>query len=388
MRASESARQVPPSGIREIVNLVASRPPGSVLRLEVGEPDVPTSAHIVRAAVAAAESGVGYTQSAGTLELRAALSDRLRRVMDVEVPPERVVVTQGGVQGSGAVIWALAEPGDEVLVPDPGWPNFEMQVRLRGALPVRYPLRPAAGFVPDPDEVLALVTERTRLLVINSPGNPTGAVFPPDVVQALVMGAARRGVPVLSDEVYDELVFEGRPSRAMAVDPDAVVSLHSFSKTYAMTGWRVGYVAAPPWLAPVLATLQEPLVSCISGVSQAAALAAVLGPQDFVTTMRDTYRARRDLTVAALARHGLAVVRPQGAFYAMVGLAPGVDSRLAALDLLHDGVAVAPGSAFGDVAADHVRLSLASSEATLTAAVERIAAWAERTSVGAALGQA
>ncbi len=388
MRASESARQVPPSGIREIVNLVAARSPGSVLRLEVGEPDVPTPGHIVRAAVACAEAGVGYTQSAGTLELRSALGERLSRVMAVDVPPERVVVTQGGVQGSAAVIWALAEPGDEVLVPDPGWPNFEMQVRFRGARPVRYPLRPSAGFVPDPDEVLALITARTRLLVLNSPGNPTGAVFPPAVVRALVEGAARRGVAVLSDEVYDELVFEGDATRAMAIDPDAVVSLHSFSKTYAMTGWRVGYVAAPPWLAPVLATLQEPLVSCISAVSQAAALAAVRGPQDFVATMRDTYRTRRDLTVAALVRHGLAVVRPQGAFYAMVGLAPGVDSRLAALDLLGDGVAVAPGTAFGEVAADHIRLSLASSEATLAAAVERIAAWAERTGVGAALGQA
>ncbi len=223
------------------------------------------------------------------------------------------------------------------------------------------------------------------MIVLNSPGNPTGTVFPPDVVRAIVELAARRDMWVLTDEVYDELVFEGEAANAAQHGRDGVVAVYSFSKTYAMTGWRVGYVAAPEELSALLGTVQEPLLSCISGVSQHAALAALEGPQDCVASMRDSYRARRDLLVGLLRDGGFEVVEPHGAFYQMLPLAPGADSRRAALDLLGDGVAVAPGTAFGAVAADHFRLSLASSEAVLREAVERIVEWAERTDRGLAL---
>jgi aspartate/methionine/tyrosine aminotransferase len=299
--------------------------------------------------------------------------------------PNEIVVTQGGVQGVSAVFAAILSPGDEVLIPDPAWPNYEMLVLLRGAVPVHYSLPPSQDFVPDPSEIEARVTPRTRAIVFNSPANPTGAVIGSEVVEALVRVAERRGIWLLSDEVYDELIFEGEPANAAQYGRDLVIGVYSFSKNYAMTGWRVGYVAVPKPLATLLTTIQEPLVSCISGVSQYAALAALDGPQDCVADMRAAYQSRRDLMVSLLTDAGFDVVRPRGAFYQMLPFAPGVDSRAAALDLVDNGVAVAPGTAFGSVAADHARLSLASSEQTIRGAVERIAAWAERTERGAAL---
>jgi aspartate aminotransferase len=382
---SPLALGVSPSGIREIVNLVATRPAGEVLRLEIGEPDFATPAHVVEAAVEAARRGVGYTQSFGILPLREALRERIRRVGGLEYGPDEITVTQGGVQGVSAVFASLLSPGDEVLIPDPAWPNYEMLARLRGAVPVAYPLLPGDGFVPDPEDVAARITSRTKVIVLNSPGNPTGTVFPAEIVRAIVELGARRGVWVLSDEVYDELVFEGTPANAAQYGPDGVVGVYSFSKTYAMTGWRVGYVAAPKALAALLGTVQEPLLSCISGVSQHAALAALQGPQQCVADMRESYRNRRDVLVGLLRAGGFEVVEPHGAFYQMLPLAPGADARLAALDLLGDGVSVAPGTAFGAVAADHFRLSLASSEPVLRQAVERILDWAGRTDRGAAL---
>ena len=382
------AVQVPPSGIREIVNLVVNRPVGSVLRLEVGEPNFPTPAHIVDAASAAAHQWTGYTQSSGTLALREEIAAALHRRAGLTYSPNELCVSQGGGQGLSALCGALLDPGDEVLVPDPGWPNYEMLALLRGAVPVRYPLRPGDRFVPDPVEIEALCSPRTRMIVLNSPSNPTGAVFPGPVVEAIVQMAQRRGIWLVSDEVYDELIYDGAPANAASYDPDreTVIGLYSFSKTYAMTGWRVGYVASNPRVTQLLQTIQEPLLSCISSVSQEAALAALRGPQDAVAEMRDAYRSRRDLLVGALTNAGFEVLRPDGAFYLMLALAPGVDSRFAALDLLeHHAVAVAPGSAFGDVASDHFRLSLASSEETLLEAAARITAWSDRTGRGAAL---
>lgn len=375
---SARAQAVPASGIREILDAAVGLG-GDVLRLEIGEPDSRTPLHIVEAAHAAATAGVGYTQSAGGLPLREVLAARTSTLTGHPCPVEQIVVTQGGVQGCALVVAALVSPGDEVLIPDPAWPNFEMQTLLCGGAPVRYPLRPEAGFLPDPDEIAGLITERTRVLVLNSPSNPTGAVFPADLVERIVDVAARRGVTVLSDEVYDQLVFEGSACNAVAYDPDNVVGLYSMSKTYAMTGWRVGYVAAPDWLARTLVRLQEAQLSCVSGVSQAAALAAVTGPQDVVAVMRATYLRRRDAAVDLCRSAGVDVVTPHGAFYLMYPFAPGTESRRAALDLVEAGVAVAPGSAFGETARDFARVSLCVDDAVLTAGLSRLISWDERT---------
>jgi aspartate/methionine/tyrosine aminotransferase len=281
------------------------------------------------------------------------------------------------------VFSTVVAPGDEVLIPDPGFASYTVMVPLHAALAVPYALRASAGFVPDPDEIARLVTPRTKLIVINSPGNPTGAVFPQDVVQALVRIAQKNDITL----IYDELIFDGFAANAAKYDPEHVVGVYSFSKTYAMTGWRVGYIACDRELAQVLAKVQVPLISCVSAVSQAAALAALTGPQDCVTEMRDAYRTRRDLVVRLLTDAGIRVRVPQGAFYLMFPLASGVDSRRAALDLVEHGVAVAPGSAFGRVAADCLRISLAASEATLREGIDRILAWYRKTDGGAALSK-
>ena len=379
------ARRVPPSGIREIVNLVMARPDAGIIRLEVGEPDLPIEPHIVAAAQEAAALGVGYTQSFGIAALREAIVERLRRVAGLSYAADEIVVGQGGVQAMSVTFAALLDAGDEVLLPDPAWPNYAMTALLRGAVAVPYALPASNGFLPDVDQLRALITERTRLIVINSPANPTGAVFPAELVASIVELAAEHDLWVLSDEVYDELVFEGTMANAAQYDRERVVGIYSFSKTYSMTGWRVGYAACPRPLAELLGTLQEPMLSCISGVSQYAALAALQGPQDGVARKREVYRARRDLVGDLLRDGGFDAVRPAGAFYQMVPLAPGTDSRQAALDLVEHGVATAPGSAFGEVAADQLRLSLAASEEALRGGIERLVAWAQSTAAGASL---
>jgi aspartate aminotransferase len=382
-RLSAYAAAVPPSGIREIAHLVAGRT--DVLHLEYGEPDFNAAPHVVAAAAAAAEAGARYTPTPGPLPLRAALAEKLAAVQGLTYAPEQVVVTAGGAQALAAVFAACVEPGDEVMVPDPGFPNFAMLAALHGARVVPYPLHPAAGFRPDPDGMRALLTPRTKLLVLNSPSNPTGAVLPAGDVQRIVESAAANGTLVLSDEVYDQLIFDGEPTAAATYAPEWVVGVYSFSKSYAMTGWRLGYLAAAGEIAAVIARLQEPLISCTSALAQAGAMAALTGPDDALRQMRDAYRRRRDLVVAGLAAAGVDVPTPEGAFYCMFPLADGVDSRLAALALIEDGVACAPGSAFGAVARSHLRLSLAAADSVLSDAVQRLTAWASRTDRGASV---
>jgi aspartate aminotransferase len=380
-RLARNAELVPGSGIREILDTVMRRGV-DVLRLELGEPDFLAPAHVVDAAARAAAGGARYTQSAGELPLRKAFAARVSRLAGTDYAPAQIVATQGGVQGCALAFAALVSPGDEVLIPDPAWPNFEMQALLNGAKPVRYALRAEAGFLPDLAEVAALITDRTRVMVINSPSNPTGAVFPASLVRDLVHLAADRGVTVLSDEVYDELIFEGSPCNAVSYAPDNVVGVYSLSKTYAMTGWRVGYVASPSWLSPALTRLQEAQLSCVSQVSQAAALAAVTGPQDVVGVMRESYRQRRDAAMAICTDAGVDVVRPNGAFYLMFPFAAGVDGRDAALALIDEGIAVAPGTAFGQSARSFARLSLAVDLPVLTEALRRLTDWHRRTAGG------
>jgi aspartate/methionine/tyrosine aminotransferase len=382
-RLSAYAAAVPPSGIREIAHLVAGR--DDVLHLEYGEPDFNAAPHIVAAATAAAEAGARYTPTPGPMQLRAALAAKLAAVQGLSYRPEQVVVTAGGAQALAAVFAATVVPGDEVMLPDPGFPNFRMLAVLHGARVVPYRLDPAAGFQPDPEEIERLLTPRTRLLVLNSPSNPTGAVVTAAAVERIVAAAAGNGTFVLSDEVYDQLVFDGTPVAAARFAPEWVVGVYSFSKSYAMTGWRLGYLAAADDVAATIARIQEPLISCTSALAQAGAMAALSGPEEPVGSMQAAYRRRRDLVVDRLRGAGMDVAVPQGAFYCMYPLSPGVDSRLAALALVHEGVACAPGSAFGDVARSHLRLSLAAADDVLLEAVDRLTAWSTRTDGGATL---
>lgn len=370
---ARSPREMPGSGIREVVNLAVTMP--HVIRLEVGEPNFPTPQHIVDAAFRAAQEGfTKYTQSAGLLSLRELIAERVSPTRGHPVTPAQVNVTVGAVQGMVAAFVALLEPGDEVLVPDPGWPNYEMAARIREAVPVRYPLFPENGFLPKLDGLEARVTDRTKLLVLNSPANPTGAVFPPEFVKVLVDFAQRHNLYVLADEVYERLVFEGAHISPARYDPERVVSLYSFSKTYAMTGWRIGYVVANDAISQVITKVQEPLISCVSSVAQKAAEAALLGPQDCVREMLEAYRERRNAIVEVLKAYDAHLYTPRGAFYIMVDIRrSGQESREFALALLNERtVAVAPGTAFGDVGRYLVRVSLATEQGALIEGVQRL----------------
>jgi aspartate aminotransferase len=372
---SSIASSMPVSRIREVMELAWKDP--EAVHLEVGEPDFPTPEHVVEAAYEAARTGhTRYAPNAGLPELREALADKVTRRNSYEARPDQVVVTQGGIQALYLVLLALLEPGDEVLLPDPAWPNFRMIAHLLGARVLPYPLVSEGDFLPRLEDLERLVTPRTRAILVNSPSNPLGTVVPRELLETLLAFARQRGLWYISDEVYDEVVFDDAFASAGAVaDPgDRLVSIYSFSKVYAMTGWRVGYLVAPPDLAKLLTGMQEPIVSCVNTPAQMAALAAVTGPQDVVRKMREAYKTRRDELLEVLDRGGLPSSRPSGAFYVWTDVSaagvPSMDFARALIEREH--VAVAPGSAFGELGQGYVRLSLASSREDLLDGASRL----------------
>jgi aspartate aminotransferase len=379
------AEAIPAQQVRAIIDLVMSRE--DVLRLEMGQPNFPTPEHIVEAAVSSVRAGSGYTYAAGTKELRAALAEHATTQTGIATSPAQVIVTQGGVQGVDLVHSVLVRAGDEVLLPDPAWPNFAMSILLHGATPVAYPLVGEQGFQPDVEALEALITPRTSLLILNSPGNPTGTVIADATVQRIVELAAAHEIAVLSDEVYDALVFDGRePANSRRYAPDDVIALHSFSKTYAMTGWRVGWIVVPPHLAAVAERAQEPHLSCLPTFTQAGALAAITGDQAPLEAMQRAYQRRRDLAVEAFETAAVPFVRPEGAFYLMFPLGPGASAWDATIDLIErHQVAVSPGTGYGRRSADYLRISLASSDDDLVEGIRRIGTWYQDTEAGLAL---
>lgn len=340
------AAAIPPSGIRALANAAWATP--DALHLEFGEPDFDTPAHIVEAAGRAARQGrTRYSPSAGLPALREAVTEKLARDNGLDgVAADQVLITPGGVGGLACAYRAVLDAGDEILVPGPGWPNLASIALTVGARPVFY------GSLKDLD---ALVTDRTRAVVINTPSNPTGAVLEAADQAALGAWAASRGLWVIADECYDQLWFD-RPNTTFAVAAPGVpaITVFSFSKTYAMTGWRLGYTVAPAEVTARMTRVLETVGSSVSTPTQWAGVTALTGPQETVTRMRDAYRDRRDAAVATATELGLAHTAPAGAFYLWL------DSDVDALDLLRaTGVAVAPGTAFGPGGAGHLRVSLA-----------------------------
>jgi aspartate/methionine/tyrosine aminotransferase len=373
---SRSASAMRRSGIREVHDLAMSRP--GVLHLEIGEPDFPTPAHVVEAgARALAEGYTKYTVNRGLPELRDAIRVKLAERNGIEASLEQIVVTTGGVSALMETLIALVEPGEGILIPDPAWPNYEMMASALNATPLRYPLERSADFEPDLDALATLAGRaRAKVIVINSPGNPTGAVWSRETIERVLEIAREHDLYLVSDEVYEEIVFEGtHVSPATLDDEGRVITVFSASKTYAMTGWRLGYLVASAELAELISKVQEPVVSCAAAVSQKAFEAALTGPQDCVVQMREAYRSRRDLTVEAIRESGLFVTEPRGAFYifADIGRATEDTYAFARWLVVEHGVAVAPGETFGSRAVGLVRLSLAAASETLDEGVARLA---------------
>ncbi len=380
-RYPEAIVSMPRSGIRVVMDLAWEV--GDVLHLEVGEPDFPTPDSVVEAAVAAARDGfTKYTPNTGILPLREALVDKLARANGIVTTPDQIVVTSGAVAALACAFIATVPAGSDVLLPDPGWPNYAMQLHIMDARPVYYPLRPENGFEPNLDELEALLTPRTRALLINSPSNPIGSVWRAETVQAIVDFALRHDLVLISDEVYERIIFDGRHvSPATFAPPDApIISIYSFSKTYAMTGWRVGYAVAPPPINELIARLQEPTVSCGCSISQKAALAALALDPSVIETMVAAYRQRRDVAQAILCESGVRAFLPQGAFYMWIDISgSGRTSYDFARSLINENrVAVAPGATFGPGSDGWIRISLANSVETIATGCRRIAGFLGR----------
>lgn len=372
---STSVRDLPRSGIRRVFDEASKYP--DCIRLEVGEPSFPTPEHVKRAAEAAMRDDfTKYTPNAGIPELREALAIKLRERNGIESTADDIVVTTGAVTSVFTTLSALVDPGDEVLVPDPSWPNYVQMTLLLGARPAHYSLALEDDLVPTPAAIEAAITPRSKVLILNSPGNPTGAVIGRDRLLKILDVARRHDLWVISDEVYDEIWFEEPPTSLQPLDTDGrVISVFSFSKTYAMTGWRVGYLVGPESIVASVLRTQEPINSCVNSIAQRAAIAAVTGDQTCVSEMRAAYGRRAALVTAILDAHGIPYATPRGAFYAMVDISrPGIpDTELISRLIHEERVAIVPGSAFGPMSGNFARISLASSEADLEMGVTRVA---------------
>ena len=369
------------SGIREIADEAIRRP--GTIRLDVGQPDFPTPQHVKDAGKRAIdENKTFYTHTQGLLSLREKLVDKLARVNGIKTTPEAIACGPGGVGAIAAMFAAVLEQGDEVLLPDPGWPNYRMMLPWLGTRGIFYPCPPEYGFQPDLESLARLISPRTKILVVNSPNNPTGAVYPEATVAAMIDLAQSHNLWLLSDECYDQIVFDGSwtsPAK-LAPDDDRIVTAFTFSKTYAMTGWRLGYIAGSVDLIDTATKVLESNSSCVSTITQVAAEAALTGPQDCVGEMVSAYRRRRDLVVDILKDAELLISEPTGAFYIMADVSlRGLPAREFSFALLREqGVSAAPGTAFGEVASEAVRISLASSEADLREGVGRLARFVHR----------
>lgn len=363
-----------------------------VISLSLGEPDFPTPAYVVEAAHAAALRGeTKYPPLSGTAALRAAVAEKYLRDQNLAVSPEDILVTNGGKQGIFNVLMAVLDDGDEVIIPAPAWAGYEQTVNFCGGRPVFVDCPAARDFVLQPADLQAAITPRTRILLLNYPNNPTGAAIDAAGLEALAAVLRRHpDIWVLSDDIYEKLLFDGRSYATLAaVAPDLagrIVTLTGVSKSYAMTGWRIGFCAGPPALIKAAALVQATATSGVSTVGQAAALAALTGEQDILAERCAAYQARRDLVVAALrAIPGMVCHMPAGAFYVFPdvsaffgrhtpsGTLIADDAGFATALLEEAHVAVVQGGAFA--APGFVRISTATGPKILAAACTRVAAF-------------
>jgi len=350
-----------------------------VIHLEIGEPDFDTPRHVSQAAARALldEGATHYTAATGIGPLREAIAADVRTRKGIDATPEQVIVTPGAKPIMFFAMLALVEGGDEVIYPNPGFPIYESMAAYAGGTPVAARLRESNDFRMDVDEVGSLVTDRTRLIVINSPHNPTGSILTDDDLRAIARIAVERDLVILADEIYGRLQYEGEPL-SIATLPgmaDRTITLDGFSKTYAMTGWRLGYGVVPEWLVPAFSRLVINSVSCTNAFAQAGAVEALTGPQDEADAMRAEFIARRSLIVDGLnSIEGVSCVLPAGAFYAFpsIGSFERTSAEIADHLLYDAGVCGLAGTAFGAHGEGYLRFSYANSRENIARAIERV----------------
>ena len=362
-----------------------------VINLGIGQPDFQTPGHIVEAAIKALRDGHhGYTPATGLLACREAVVRRTLTTTGVEVSPENVMILPGGKPTMFAAILMFGEPGAEILYPDPGFPIYRSMIEFTGARPVPVPIREENGFAFSAEETLSLITPKTRLLILNSPANPTGGVTPRSEIENLVKGLERHpGVAILSDEIYDVMTYDGARHTSLLTFPEIrerLVLLNGWSKTWAMTGWRMGWSIWPnsaqgAHLYDKVRKLAVNCWSCVNAPSQFAGIAAIDGPQDEVDKMMRAFDRRRKVVVEGLnALPGVSCITPKGAFYAFPNVsATGWKAKKLASALLEEtGVALIGGPDFGVLGEGYVRLSYANSEENILRAIERIGLFLEK----------
>ncbi|PNH86696.1 aspartate aminotransferase [Arthrobacter sp. AFG20] len=376
---SAHIRDVPVNQIREITE-AAWRTPGALI-LSIGEPGFPLPRHVLDAGIACLDRDeTNYTPNGGIPPLREAFAARFREQSGVDIGADRVYVVDGAQQGLHFAMSLLLAPGDEILIPNPGYPTFGMTSRLLHAVPVEYPLYPAHDFQPRIADVEALITDRTRVLMLNSPSNPLGAVLREDLTRELVELARRHDLWIISDECYEAFTYDVphvSPARFDSTDPGEarVFTSLTLSKTYGLTGLRIGALICPPGLEQRMNNVMEAIVSCVASPSQYAALAALTGPQDYVAQAHAHYRANRDAASAVLAEKGIPYLSAQGAFYlwADVSHVSGGNVRAWVKQFLAEaGVSFAPGTAFGSIGEGWIRIALCGEQSELVEGVGRL----------------
>jgi len=351
-----------------------------IINLGIGQPDFRTPEHIVEAAAKALRDGHhGYTPANGILALREAVSADLHRRFGATVSPDEVMIMPGGKPTMFMSILMFGEPGVEIMYPDPGFPIYRSMIEYTGATPVPIPIREENGFAFSAEETLGLITSKTRLIIINSPANPTGGVTPKADVETFVAGMEKwPEVAVMSDEIYDQLIYDGQEHVTLLNYPsirDRLILLNGWSKTYAMTGWRLGYAVWPGKLYDYARKLAVNLHSCVNAPTQYAGIAALTGPQDAVAHMRAEFDKRRKLVVEGLNKlPGVSCITPKGAFYAFPNIKQtGWKAKPLANALLDEtGVALIGGPDFGILGEGYLRLSYANSAENILRALERV----------------
>ncbi len=352
-----------------------------VINLGIGQPDFPTPDNIVEAGMKAMRDGHhGYTPATGILPLREAVSGDLHHRFGAEVSPENVLIVPGGKVTMFAAILMFGEPGAEILYPDPGFPIYRSMIEYTGATPVPIPIREENGFAFSAEETLALLNSKTRLVIINSPANPCGGVTPKTEIDTLVAGlAAHPDIAIMSDEIYDQMLYDGETHTSLMSYPeirDRLILLNGWSKTYAMTGWRLGYSVWPSDLYDMARKLAVNAWSCVNAPAQFAAIEALTGPQDAVGMMLAEFDVRRRLVVDLLNDlPGVSCITPKGAFYAFPNItATGWKAKELASALLEEtGVATIGGPDFGILGEGYIRLSYANSQENISIALGRMA---------------
>lgn len=377
MEFNSNLKKIKPSGIRKLFDLAQEKK--DLVSFGIGEPDFVTPIHIREAAKKALDEGyTRYTPNLGFPEFRKVLAIKLNQKNKISVTPEEVVVTSGGTEALFFSFYILLNPRDEVIIPDPGFVTYESQVYFAGGTPVHFPLRGENIFHPNLEELKNCVTPKTKAILLNSPSNPTGASFNEEELLAIAQLAQEKDLFVISDELYEDIVYDGRKHISIASLPgmkERTISIFGFSKSYAMTGWRLAYLAAPLNLVKEIAKLLQNTAVCANSVAQRAGLAAIQGSQDCVKEMFTAYNKRRNVLTKGLNEiSGLSCHAPEGTFYTFVNIKKtGMTSEELSMYLLEEcKVVTVPGTSFGKQGEGYIRLSFATSLEDIKEGIKRI----------------